>query len=109
MHKQSLRGVTAILVFIHHHSSLLIYLGKISYSTYIVYCFIQKSISLIYKSIFRMKFKTNLSIIHSVIIKTLYSLVVTLAASPTYTFVELKMQPYLKNTHFVKKYIFCGN
>ncbi len=89
MFKQFLRSVAAILVFIHHHSSLLIYLGKILYSTYIVYCFIQKSISLIYKSIFRMNFRTNLSILHSVIIQILYSLVVTLAASPTYTFVKL--------------------
>lgn len=73
------------------------------------YWFIAKSIYLIYKSIFRMNFRTNFSIFHSVIILILYSLVVTFAASLTYEFFELKVQHYLKTTRFAKIYIFCGN
>lgn len=49
-----------------------------------------------------MNFRTNLSIFHSVIILILYSLVVTLAASLNLTFIELKMQQYLKTTSFAK-------
>ncbi len=105
----SLRGVTAISIVIHHYSLLFIYLGTISYSTYMVCWFLQKSISLIYKSIFHVNFRTNLSIYNSVIILILYSLIVTLAALLTYKFVELKVQHYSKTLRFAKRYVFCGN
>jgi peptidoglycan/LPS O-acetylase OafA/YrhL len=91
------------------NSSFLIYVGTISYSIYMVHWFIQKSISLIYKSIFHVNFGTNFSIYQSVLILVLYILVVTLTASVTHKFVELKIQHYLKTTRFAKEYIFCGN
>lgn len=108
MLKQSLGGVADILIFINYDLSLLLYLKIISYSTYMVYWFIQKSISL-YKSIFNVNFRTKLSISHSVISLVLYSLLITLAALLTDKVFDLKMQHYLKNTHFAKRYIFCGN
>ncbi|MCC5641833.1 acyltransferase [Nostoc sp. CHAB 5824] len=88
------------------NSSLLIYLGTISYSIYMVHWFIQKSLSLIYKSIFHVNFGTNFNISQSVIIFVLYILVVILTASLTHKLVELKMQHYLKTTFFAKTYIY---
>lgn len=49
-------------------SSLLIYLRIISDSIYVIRWVSQKSISLIYKSIFHVNFRTNLNIYHSVIV-----------------------------------------
>lgn len=49
-------------------SSLLIYLRTISDSIYVIHWVSQKSISLIYKSIFHVKIRTNFTIFHSVIV-----------------------------------------
>ncbi len=49
-------------------SPLLIYLRTISDSIYVIHWVSQKSISLIYKSIFYVNFRTNFNIYHSVIV-----------------------------------------
>lgn len=60
--------VILLFVGVRLSSSLLIYLRAISDSIDVIHWVSQKSISLIYKSIFHVNFRTNFNICHSVIV-----------------------------------------
>lgn len=89
------------------NSRLMLYLGAISYSIYMVHWFIQEFIKLVWWNRFHVAFGSNFNAYESFIALVLCILLVVVIASLTYKFVEVPMRNRLKVTVFAKKYIYC--
>jgi peptidoglycan/LPS O-acetylase OafA/YrhL len=78
-------------------SNLFIYLGKISYSTYMIHWFLQELIKLFWKFNFHAEFGSNFQIHDLFISLGTFMIVVLLIASLTYKFIEIPMRNSLKS------------
>ncbi|MGB3509033.1 MAG: acyltransferase family protein, partial [Microcoleaceae cyanobacterium] len=89
-------------------SNIMVDLGAISYSIYMVHWFIQELIKQIWKETFDIDFASNFTLNESWIILSICFCLVIFAAALTYNFVEMPMRNKLKSTTFAKKYIYSG-
>ncbi len=96
------RGLVAKIL----NSTLMLYLGVISYSIYMVHWFIQELIQLVWRTIFYVDFGSGFNSYELLVSTILYILVVLLTASLTYRFIEAPMRKRLKVTAFARKYIY---
>ncbi len=90
------------------NSRLMIYVGTISYSIYMVHWFIQESIWRIWKIIFKTDygFGGNLNAYQSVFLMIGYTLTVLVVASLAYRLIEEPMRVFLKNSTLAKKHLY---
>jgi len=91
------------------NSRLIIYLGTISYSIYMVHWFMQELIKLFWLKTFNSEFGSNFNTGNSLIFLMLFMFLVVMVASLTYKFIELPMRNRLKSTAFYQKYIYYNS
>ncbi|MEH2435497.1 MAG: acyltransferase [Nostoc sp.] len=84
------------------NSRLMLYLGTISYSIYMVHWFLQELLKLLWLSNFNDVFGKSFTEYQALTSLGVFLMIVLLTASFTYRFVEVPMRNYLKSTILVK-------
>ncbi|QLE58473.1 acyltransferase [Nostoc sp. TCL26-01] len=88
------------------NSSIMLYLGTISYSIYMIHWFLQEFLKLFWFYKFHVNFGSDFHEYQTWMSLGLFVTAVLLIASLTYQFIELPMRSYLKSMSFVKKYVY---
>lgn len=81
----------------------MLYIGTISYSIYIVHCFVQELLKIFWIDKFNHVFGKNFTEYEALTSLGVFLMIILLAASLTYKFVEVPMRNYLKSTIFAKQ------
>lgn len=87
-------------------SPLMVYLGKISYSIYMIHWFIQELLNVFWLSRFHASFGSNFNEYESLIALGIFLVFVLLSASLTYNFIEVPMRNSLKYKLLAKQYLY---
>ncbi|MEH1889295.1 MAG: acyltransferase [Nostoc sp.] len=85
------------------NSRLMLYLGTISYSIYMVHWFVQELLKIFWIYKFHHVFGKNFTEYEALTSLGVFLMIIILAASLTYKFVEVPMRNYLKYTIFAKQ------
>ncbi|MEH2446016.1 MAG: acyltransferase [Nostoc sp.] len=85
------------------NSRLMLYLGTISYSIYMVHWFVQELSKIFWIYKFHHVFGKNFTEYEALTSLGVFLMIIILAASLTYKFVEVPMRNYLKSTIFAKQ------
>ncbi|MEH2333885.1 acyltransferase family protein [Nostoc sp.] len=85
------------------NSRLMLYLGTISYSIYMVHWFVQELLKTFWIYKFHHVFGKNFTEYEALTSLGVFLMMILLAASLTYKFVEVPMRNYLKSTIFAKQ------
>jgi peptidoglycan/LPS O-acetylase OafA/YrhL len=88
------------------NSRAMTYLGLISYSTYMVHWFIQEFFRQIWLKLFNVEFGSGFNEYAFILVLFSYILIVLIAGSLAYRYIEVPMRNYLRDISFAKKYIY---